>query len=250
VQYELTVGLVIAAAATNLIAASPVTAAPIPSQGTWQATLQARDLNGDSVTDAFYDKTLNITWLRDANVNGTMNWSDANSWASAYSIGAYSGWRLPTMVDTGPVGCDPRSAVGGTDCEYNVDTSTSEMAHLYYVTLGNLAACKTASWCPQPDQPGWGLTNTGDFLNMGPEYVDSGYWLGRENTLDASRAWYFENHGGYQHDSPEKTHLFHAMLVRSGDVPEPNGLYLALTAIGALALARRRQGLWKNLGSK
>ena len=49
----------LAAAAAPLITATPA-----------QATLQARDLDGNGVTDAFYDTTLNITWLRDANVNG------------------------------------------------------------------------------------------------------------------------------------------------------------------------------------
>lgn len=42
-----------------------------------QAALQGRDLNSDSVIDAFYDTTLNITWLRNANVNGAMNWNSA-----------------------------------------------------------------------------------------------------------------------------------------------------------------------------
>lgn len=52
----------LATAAATLIMATPA-----------QATLQARDLNGDAVTDAFYDTTLNITWLRNANVNGLMD---------------------------------------------------------------------------------------------------------------------------------------------------------------------------------
>jgi hypothetical protein len=41
----------------------------VPGQGTWQTTLQARDLDGDGQIDAFYDTVLNITWLRDANAN-------------------------------------------------------------------------------------------------------------------------------------------------------------------------------------
>ena len=40
--------------------------------GTAQAALQDRDLNGDTVIDAFYDTDLKITWLRDANVTGPM----------------------------------------------------------------------------------------------------------------------------------------------------------------------------------
>ena len=41
----------------------------VPGQGTWETTLQARNLDGDTTTDAFYDTALSITWLRNANVN-------------------------------------------------------------------------------------------------------------------------------------------------------------------------------------
>lgn len=52
-----------------VLIAAPVLAGPIPGQGTWESTLQARDLTGDNVADAFYDSVLNITWLADANAN-------------------------------------------------------------------------------------------------------------------------------------------------------------------------------------
>ena len=81
-------------------------AATILGQGTWETTLQPRDLNGAGVADAFYDTILDITWLRDANLNGQQSWADATSWASALTIGGVSGWRLPAMVDTGAPGCD------------------------------------------------------------------------------------------------------------------------------------------------
>ena len=59
---------------------------------------QDRDLNGDTVTDAFYDTDLNITWLRDANLNGSMNWATAVSWADNLSFGGYTDWRLPNTT--------------------------------------------------------------------------------------------------------------------------------------------------------
>ena len=71
-------------------------AAAVLLAGAAQAALQARDLNGDTVTDAFYDTDLNITWLRDANVNGPMHWDTAVSWADTYSFGGYTDWRLST----------------------------------------------------------------------------------------------------------------------------------------------------------
>ena len=131
------------AATCALVLAGNAGAVGVSGQGTWETTLQPRDLDGDTVTDAFYDAELNITWLRNANVNGQMAWADANAWAANLVVGAYSDWRLPTMIDTGAPGCD-FSLAGGTDCGYNMQTKTgttvfSEMAHLYYVTLGNKA---------------------------------------------------------------------------------------------------------------
>ena len=38
-----------------------VTAGPVPGQGTWETTLQARDLDKDGYADAFYDISSNLT---------------------------------------------------------------------------------------------------------------------------------------------------------------------------------------------
>ena len=54
-------------AAALAVVCLPAQSAAIPGWGTWETTLQARDINGDGVVDAYYDTTLNITWL--ANMN-------------------------------------------------------------------------------------------------------------------------------------------------------------------------------------
>ncbi len=89
---------VFGAAAMPLAAAAQ--AAGVPGQGTWETSLKGRDMGGAAVaTDSssavfLYDTTLNVTWLRDADVNGTMVWNTANTWANTLTVGAYSGWRL------------------------------------------------------------------------------------------------------------------------------------------------------------
>lgn len=102
---------------------------------------------------AYYDNVLDVTWLADANyaqtsgydVDGRMSWADAQTWIgtlnSANNLGV-NDWRLPTTTDTGIPGCN--FAYFGTDCGYNVDLSTGEMAHMFYSTLGNTSAYGTS----------------------------------------------------------------------------------------------------------
>ena len=138
----------------------------VSGKGTWETTLEGRDLDGNLITaEAYYDTVLGITWLADANYAGmTMDWATANSWATGldpYGSGI-TGWRLPTMIGT------PNCVVsrtGGTDCGWNVRTTSgsppypaatvySEMASMYYDTLGNLALADPSTGITP--QPGWG----------------------------------------------------------------------------------------------
>ncbi len=67
-------------------AATTAQAAPISGRGTWESTLQARDINGDLTIDASYDTELNITWLANWNANDPMTWSAANAWAAGLDV--------------------------------------------------------------------------------------------------------------------------------------------------------------------
>ena len=184
-----------------------------------------------------------------------MTWSDANTWASTLTVGSYSGWRLPTMIDTGSAGCN--TANSGTDCGYNVQTKTgnhtqyqagqtvySEMASLFYDTLGNKALLSTSG----ASQTGYGIVNPGDFQNMQSNF----YWSGLSYSPDSTLAWDFDTAEGSQYND-SKTWTLYAMAVRPGDVlapaavvapaavPVPASLPLLLSGIAALGVAGRRQ---------
>lgn len=247
------------------IAPAVAYAVGVAGQGTWEATLQGRDLDEDSSTfEAYYDTALNITWLTDANfaktsgytsasngglipgtstyhtggkwTDGGMGWNAANAWAAQLSIGGYDGWRLPTLSGSGYFGCN--TSYVGTDCGYNVNTSTSEMAHMYYITLGN-----KARYTPQGGaEEGWGLSNTGPFDN-----VQSGkYWTEVEYSVFRDYARFFNFYEGHQLNDYKKNGLY-AWAVRSGDVlsvPEPQGITLAIVGflvVGAVVQALRRR---------
>ena len=221
-----------------LLLAGVVQAAGVPGQGTWETTLKARDLNRDGVPDAFYDTTLDVTWLRDGNVNGFMTWDSAVSWADKFKIGGYSDWRLPTMIDTGMPGCDWSN--GGTDCGYNPQTKAgttiySELAHLYYVTLGNKAYYDAAG----KFQPDYGPNNSGDFQNV----AAWAYWTGMEYGPDHNQAWRSFTWAGHQ-DSGYKSYGLLAFAVRPGDVtavPEPQAVAMMLLGLGVVLVAVRRR---------
>jgi hypothetical protein len=200
------------------------------------------------------DTDRNITWLANANLadtqdfgvsgidaNGQMTWNTAGLWIAAMNTANYLGyndWRLPTVTDTGTSGCN--LAFSGTDCGYNVDTSTGELAHLFYDELGNKGYYNALGIGPQS---GWGLTNTGPFSN----FQSNTYWLDTVYAPNTDYAWYFYMDLGYQGAGSQGLDLF-TLAVRPGqvaDVPEPETTWLlSLGLLGMVGVVRRRFVLW------
>lgn len=120
-------------------------------KGTWQTTLQARDVDGDGIVDAYYDTEQDLTWLADMEYavtsgyqpfiddglfSNVASWHTVMGWVDYLNTNAHLGatnWRLPRIPE------------GSHD-------SRGEMGHLYYWTLGNKVKCP--SYC-----------NAGPFIN-------------------------------------------------------------------------------------
>lgn len=204
---------------------------------------------------AYYDTTLDITWLADANYaktsgydgDGRMHWADAVAWAAGLNINGITGWRLPTMLDTGAPGCS--TPYDNTDCGYDVDTGSaattvySEMGSLYYDTLGNIGyEDKAGNLLPGGNNPS--LVDMGPFSNVQLGDEDN-YWTGVAYAPNpANRAWIFDFVSGGQYHYAQ-TNAFFAWAVHSGDVgaivPLPPAAWLLVAPLlGLVSVARRK----------
>lgn len=232
----------LAALVLTALSAPASQAAPIPTSGTWATTLQARDLDGNGSADAYYDTQLDITWL--ATINSRQRTDQHLAWVQSLAPGGIGDWRLPNLRDTGDLGCD--QAFEGTDCGANVQTrlgdiTYSELAHLFYVTLGNQSRYDTLG----NERPGvagvdFGLANNGPFQGLS----DGTFITGTAYAPADGNSWAFNVDIGWQNRWYDGDRSL-AMAVHEGDVgrsvPEPQGLALALSSLLALGWSRQRR---------
>jgi hypothetical protein len=215
-----------------LLCAAGAQAAPIAAQGTWETTLQARDIDLDGTVDAYYDTTLNITWLADAGFAltsgydtqsppfalGAMTWNNATVWAQSLDVHGVTGWRLPAMFL--PAGC--------TQTAFACSDAPGEMSHLFDLALG-------------------GAGNTGPFANLS---LDGAYWAGPlvsyEDYTGPEHAFAFDFANGLRGDTDELGLSLYAWGVHDGDianVPEPESFALMLAGLATVGMvSRRRRG--------
>ncbi len=156
-----------------------------------------------------------------------MKWDDAVAWADQLVYGGYDDWRLPSVLPVnGSTYNYTQAHDGSSDKGWNVSapgsahpgSTASEMAHLYYVSLGNLGYYEVdGDW---QVQPGWGLGNTGPFINLQTGYP-SYYWSGTEYQPNNNIAFAFNMKTGEQHRLGKHYH-FYVWAVRDVSALTPN----------------------------
>lgn len=243
----------VALAAFTVAALPHAGAYGVPGQGTWETTLQGRDLDGNVTNgfEAYYDTTLNISWLADPYASGQLNWADAKAWVSNLNVNGVTGWRLPSVS---PVPGFSGNLAPNSD----LYMPPTEFTHLYFVTLGNKIPLNR--WGYPEFRMGdyfidW-LTNAGPFWNL-RTYGPGGnyFWYNEAYDDQALSAHSFQlrygtTDGGNPFDSPNNGswNTMSAWAVHAGDVgvaanvPEPESMVLALAGLAvAGTLTRKRR---------
>ena len=181
-----------------------------------------------------YDTVQNLTWLQNWDTNGLMDWTTANNWANNLVYGGFDDWRLPTTNTTASSNCDENFDPGaGFPQQYHGYNCTgSEMGHMLYNEFGATAGLSILA--------GSNAANLALFTNVQSYF----YWSGTEYAPSPVGAWGFGTRDGTQ-TFDFKSFALYAVAVRAGDVatsvPEPQTLALALLALGATVVARRRR---------
>jgi hypothetical protein len=173
-----------------------------------------------------YDDVLDITWLQDANYartsggddNGRMKWNQAMEWVQGLEYYdsvrdvTWTNWRLPRIrPSNGSNYVYDFSVDGTTDRGFNTVSVNSELAHMFYVTLGNRGYAATDGSYPQQL---YGLTNVGPFKNLRP----LAYWAESEYEPFPGHAWGFIYLTGSQHAGVKDLEAFYGWAVRDGDI--------------------------------
>jgi len=177
-----------------------------------QATLIPRTVGADQMV---YDSDLNLTWLKNANTNGLMDWNTAMTWAANLVYGGKDDWRLPTA---------------DTVCGFANNCTGSELGHLFYQELGVTSGNNITTGTP---------SELAKFSNIQSLY----YWTGTGFAPNTDLAWRFVTTGGAQ-GIDLKVNTMYGWAVRSGDVaaavPEPGSLTLLAASLAGWIGGRRR----------
>ncbi len=195
------------------------------TSGASSAALVAR---GDGL---IYDTTQDITWY-DPGAGYWMAFGEVEAFVNAFTLVRSSGqvisnWRLPSAL-----------APDGSGPNIGYDDHTSELGHLYFESLGNIAYSPAfGDYWPWVDQR---TLLGGPFMSLQKDE----YWQSEFEVRNGLRyVSVFNFADGFQGMTRETSNHNYILLVADGDVanviPEPNSMSLAFAALGTLLLGSR-----------
>ena len=134
-----------------------------------------------------YDTDRDITWYN-PNV-ADMSWDQAMAWAESLTAGGVTGWRLPSALN-----------LDGSYPYYGYGVVESELGHLYYEELNNIA--------------GGPLTYSAPLPNLQPVI----YWSSTVTAKYAGNAFVFSFSEGKQGHADKNITNYSAIAVHSGNI--------------------------------
>ncbi len=175
------------------------------------------DNNGNSVVWLDYSNDMD-TWQNQT------NWATSLDSAITINTPGYNvtwddeSWRLPY------------AGIDGNNIGFGYEVTTSEMGHLYYVELGNVAD--------------GGLQNIGDFNNLIEGGYETGFYWAYPGAFGIPADFHMS--GGYQHDmiSPGQSGGY-GLAIRSAQVssavPVPGAIWLLGPGLAGLVGMRGKR---------
>jgi hypothetical protein len=168
------------------------------------------------------------------------------SYLNSTSYGGTQQWRLPAMLQSGA--CN--FTYDGTNCGYNVNPATSELARVYYTELGRIAKFDADAF---PNE-GYGIFKDGGYetppspvLPLPFTNVQSdAYWLGLTYSLNDAQAWSFATSDGNQGFESKAGQRFvwavapGNVQITTSPVPLPAPVWLIGSGLACLAFRLRR----------
>jgi len=175
-----------------------------------------------------YDDVLNITWSQPDTFR---NWDEANTWASALTLGGANDWRLP--YNSVAAGVGPSTSFIDCNTATELACRDNELGYMFYYNLGGTEVNVVAN--PNPDPA---ILD----LSLFPMLVSDIYWSGTEFSTDKARG--FDFYTGLQGYSDKVFNRF-SWAVHPGSVgavPLPAAAWLFGSGLlGLVGVARRKK---------
>jgi len=230
-------------------------AVAIPGQGSWETTLQGRDLDGDISNgfEAYYDTVQNMTWLADANyiktagINQTGSVDQTNITITAYDIADWGlpatsiKYNLPCQWYSNGAGYQPSYICTGEPATIQLENSTTAYDILFGTILGNKSSSGS----------NYAVVNTGPFSNVQQgEYLTNApaqYWdldgVAAKVVTFSTITGQLERRSEAYYYTPAYNYSSYAMWTKAGDVgavPEASTWALMVLGLAGIGLMSTR----------
>ncbi len=149
-----------------------------------------------------FDSAQSLTWTKDANLNGQMDWATAVAWANNLDYAGYTDWVLPTI---------------------------DQLATQFSTNLGEASGQSIAD-------------SHNDSYNLFTNLQSYMYWSGSEYAPGPVNAWLFNTYGGPQGVNVKNLQLYAWAVRPGdvAAVPVPGAFWLFGSAmVGLMGLKRR-----------